>query len=39
MDGAQRLDLDEPQERLELPPVSDGSVSLTLAQVSALRFS
>ncbi|HEY6811218.1 MAG TPA: hypothetical protein VI074_00875 [Propionibacteriaceae bacterium] len=33
-------DLDEAQQRLDnLPPVSDGSVSFTLAQVSALRFS
>jgi hypothetical protein len=33
-------DLDEVQERLDnLPPVSDGSVSFTLAQVSAIRFS
>jgi hypothetical protein len=33
-------DLDEAQERLNnLPPVSDGSVSFTLAQVSAVRFS
>jgi hypothetical protein len=33
-------DLDEAQERLEnLPPVSDGSVSFTLAKVSAIRFS
>ena len=30
----------EAQERLEnLPPVSDGSVSFTLAKVSAIRFS
>jgi hypothetical protein len=33
-------DLHEAQERIEdLPPVSDGLVSFTLAQVSALRFS
>jgi hypothetical protein len=32
-------DLDEAQERLNnLPPVSDGSVSFTLARVSALRI-
>jgi hypothetical protein len=33
-------DLDEAQKRLgNLPPVSDGSVSFTLAQVSAIRVS
>ena len=33
-------DLDEAHERLgNLPPVSDGSVSFTLVQVSAIRFS